>query len=253
LNKIYHWKTLTVTSISIIILLGGFTYFRKREISYNTTAYEKELITYFKEIALQSEYDGNPERVIKWRAPMLLFVVKLKELKPQMAAIEKTIDKINRLATDGFRIVLTNNLLKSNAVLYLCKKEQVAELDRKFHEMLSDGIDYDISGLAYSEFVTQTHIIDKSLIFINSDEHLDIQESTILEEITQSLGLAYDSKMYSNSIFYKDKPNQDVRVNEYPELDRDIIRLLYHPKMEPGFDSIELERVIKEILKYETK
>jgi hypothetical protein len=81
--------------------------------------------------------------------------------------------------------------------------------------MLCDGIGYDISGLAYSEFVKQTHRIDKSLIFINSDEHLDIQESTIWEEITQSLGLAFDSKMYSKRIFYKDKSNHDVRVNEY--------------------------------------
>ena len=119
--------------------------------------------------------------------------------------------------------------------------------------MLSDGIDYDISGLAFSEFVTQTHSIDKSLIFINSDNHLDTQESTIWEEITQSLGLAFDSKMYSNRIFYKDKSNQDIRVNEYSEWDRDSIRLLFHLKIEPGFDSIELERVIKDVLKSETK
>ena len=110
------------------------------------------------------------------------------------------------------------------------------------------GIDYDISGLAYSEFVMETHVIDKALIFVNPEDAIDVQESTILEEITQSLGLAFDSKTYPNSIFYKDKNKLEVRIKEYSELDRDIVRLLYHPKMKAGLDSIELEKVIKKIL-----
>jgi hypothetical protein len=71
-------------------------------------------------------------------------------------------------------------------------------------------------------------MIDKSLIFINSEETFDTQESTIREEITQSLGLAFDSKKYSNSIFYKDKAKRGIKIKEYSQLDRDILRLLYH-------------------------
>ncbi|GAA3553859.1 DUF2927 domain-containing protein [Snuella lapsa] len=247
----HNKKTIVSLIISIAFLLGSFLYLRKREINYTPTAYEKELISYFKEIALHSEYDDNPNKVIKWAEPMALYIVKEEEFKPQMSFVKKTINEINLLATDGFKIVLTDNPLKSNCILYLCKKNKVAELDQYFYEMLNDGIDYDISGLAYSEFATNTNIIDKSLIFINSEYSLSVQESTILEEITQSLGLAFDSKVYPNSIFYKDKSKQKNRVREYLQLDKDVIRLLYHPKMKPALDSFEVNRVIKRILKSE--
>lgn len=247
----FNWKYITIVFGSIVVLIGIVLFFKKEVVDYVPTTYEKELINYFKEIALQSEYDDNPERTIKWGHPMILFVFKEQEFRPQISAIKKTVDEINQLATDGFKIILTDNISNSNSVLYLCDKEKIAELDEHFYEMLTRGIDYDISGLAYSEFIMKTHVIDKTLIFINSEDAIDIQESTILEEITQSLGLAFDSKTYSNSIFYKDKNKLEVRIKEYSELDRDIVRLLYHPKMKAGLDSIELEKVIKKILKSE--
>ena len=237
--------------VTITILLVLFLYFKEREINYNPTPYEKEIIDYFKEIALQSEYDDNSQRVIKWKKPMLLYVVKEKELKSQMSVIKKVINEINELATDGFEIKLTDNLLTSNSVLYLCEKDRVRELDREFYELLTDDIDYEIAGLAYSEYFAATYIIDRSFIFVSTEEEFNVQESTILEEITQSLGLAFDSKKYANSIFYKDKSEQKIRTSEYSRLDRDIVRLLYHPEMEPGLDSIELTTVIKKIFKSE--
>jgi len=240
-----------ISTILIVVVLIFFFVLMKRSSNYNTTAYAKQLIDYFKEIALQSEYDDNPKRVIKWEKSMLLYVIKKEESNLQMSVIKKTIVEINQLATDGFKIILTNDLSRSNAILYLCNKEQVAELNPYFYEMLTKDIDYDITGLAYTEFDTKMHNIDKALIFINSEYSFDIQESTILEEITQSLGLAFDSKTYTNSIFYEEKFKQKVRVNEYSRLDRDIVRLLYHPKMKSGLDSIEVERVIKKILKSE--
>lgn len=213
--------------------------------------YEKELINYFKEIALQSEYDSNPHKIIKWQEPMMLYIKKEAEFKPQMSFINKTICEVNRLATDGFKIILTNELSKSNTILYLCEKERIADLNRQFYKALTDDIDYDFTGLAYSEFDTTTHIIDKALIFVSTEYDLDIQEVTILEEITQSLGLAFDSKSYTNSVFYYDKSEQGYKTKDYSNIDRDIIRLLYHPQMKPGFDSVEIEKVIRRILESE--
>ncbi|QTE21180.1 DUF2927 domain-containing protein [Polaribacter cellanae] len=243
-------KKFLLISIILIAVISSFLLFI-RKVNYIPTPYEKELIDYFKEIALQSEYDNNPEKIIKWKESMLLYVVKEKEFKPQISVIKKVIDNINRLTTDGFKIILTDNYAKSNSILYLCNREQVYKSNKDFYEMLTKDIDYDIAGLAYTEFSTKTHTIDKALIFINSEYSFDIQEATILEEITQSLGLAFDSKLYTNSVFYKEKSKQKVRVKKYSQLDKDIVRLLYHPKMKPGLDSIEVERVIKKILKLE--
>ncbi len=181
---------------------------------------------------------------------MFLFVMKEKEFKPQMSAIKKTINEINQLATDGFYIEITDNFSNSNAILYLCEKERVKDLNQEFYELLNN-IDYDFSGYAYSEALPATYVIDKTLIFISTDYIFDVQESAILEEITQSLGLAFDSKRYATSIFYEDKYKLEEEIKRYSQLDKDIIRLLYHPKMKPGFDSNEVDSVIKRILKSE--
>ncbi|CAA0177859.1 hypothetical protein TMP248_150083 [Tenacibaculum maritimum] len=243
-NSFFLVTTILVTSIFFFVIIN-------KSSNYIPTAYEKELIDYFKEIALQSEYDDNPQKVIKWKEPMLLYVIKEKEFKPQMSVIKKAIDSINKLATDGFKIVLTEKKSNSNAILYLCNKQKVAELNQYFYKLLTKDIDYEISGLAYSEFITEKCIIDKTLIFINSEDSFNIQKSAILEEITQSLGLAFDSNKYPNSIFYKNKHEKEIRIKEYSQLDRDVVRLLYHTKMKPGLDSIQVEKVIKKILKSE--
>jgi len=253
-------KTLSKISIAIVILLGLFFYIKKRHIEYDATAYEKEvidyeptpyeeeIIDYFKEIALQSEYTDNPEKVVKWKEPIFLYIIKEKEFKPQVSAIKRTINEINKLATDGFKIEITDNLTNSNTILYLCEKERVEELDQEFYEILN-GFDFDVSGFVQGEILTTTYEINKAKIFINTETVIGVQESAILEEITQSLGLAFDSKKYTNSIFYEDKYKLEEEIKQYSQMDKEIIRLLYHPKMKPGLDSTELNKVLRKILK----
>lgn len=122
------WFTLLLLVASSFFLFYKFGLF-EWEKEYVPTNYEIKLIDYFKEIALQSEYDDNPEKIIKWNEPMILFIEKEKEFDNQMTAINKVIGEINQLATDGFKIILTNNILESNSILYLCSKEKVAELN----------------------------------------------------------------------------------------------------------------------------
>ncbi|MDB4192463.1 DUF2927 domain-containing protein, partial [Flavobacteriaceae bacterium] len=191
--------------------------------------------------------------VRKWKKPMILFISKDEEYDDQVKAIQKTVNDINKLATDGFKIVLNNDISKCNAVLYLCDKERVFELDSIFYKELSDSIDYEISGLASMEYNTEDYIINKTTIYINSEYSLDVQESAILEEITQSIGLPNDPITYSNSIFYKNKIEENNTFNEYTKMDADVIRLLYHPKMKPGLSFKEAKKVIKRILKIEAE
>jgi len=216
---------LIILLVVVLIML-----FRNKEESNESSEYGSDLKRYFKEIALKSEYLDNPYKVIKWTEPMVLFVRKSEDFKQQMLTIKKTISKINELATDGFRIELTDNISKSNAVLFLCNFEQLADSAPFFYDIVArEEIDYNISGYAYTEYFTESCKIDKAFIFINSEEPWEVQKSTILEEITQSLGLANDSDRYSNSIFYKDKDEQSLRVDNYSEIDEEIVRFLYHP------------------------
>ena len=56
------------------------------------------------------------------------------------------------------------------------------------------------------------------------------QKHLLREELTQSLGLGNDSPQYIESIFQ----SAWTTTTSYSMLDKDVIRLLYHPEMNIG-------------------
>ena len=231
-------------SMITIIILGIFIYSKRTKVNYIPTAYESELIEYFEEIALKAEFDGNTNETIKWNKPILLYVLKNKAYEKQMNAISRTINEINELATDGFKIELTEDKTRKNATLFLLSRDKVEELDSHFLE----GIDGDFAGLSEAIYNWQNHITSAK-IFIDIEESINVQESVILEEITQSIGLMNDSEKYPNSIFYEKQMEENINNDEYSCIDKDVIKLLYHPRMKSGLNNEQVKRVIKRILK----
>ncbi|BFP41152.1 hypothetical protein FGF1_19970 [Flavobacteriaceae bacterium GF1] len=236
----------------IAFLIGLFTN-KMFPIGYIPTLYESDMIECFKEVALKSEFDENIGRILKWGKPMILFVSKDGEYQKQTEAIQKTINKINELVTDGFRIELTEDVSRSNAILFLCEKRKVEKLAPDFYNSFTDAIDIDVSGFVYVEFNWSDYDIRKAFVYINPKDPIDVQESTILEEITQSIGLPNDPESRTNTVFYRPKSEENNNIKEYSKMDSDIIRLLYHPKMKPGLNSSQCEKVIKKILQKEAK
>jgi len=64
------------------------------------------------------------------------------------------------------------------------------------------------------------------------------------EELTQSLGLGQDSERYLNSIFQINW----TTTSSYSQIDKDIIRLLYHPNMKVGLNENEVDLLLRSIL-----
>ena len=64
------------------------------------------------------------------------------------------------------------------------------------------------------------------------------------EELTQSLGLGQDSEKYLNSIFQINW----TTTSSYSQIDKDIIRLLYHPNMKVGLNENEVDLLLRSIL-----
>ena len=82
-------------------------------------------------------------------------------------------------------------------------------------------------------------------MYVDTNRANSAEEKHLLrEELTQSLGLARDSQRYDNSIFQKDW----TTTNEYADIDRDVIRLLYHPQMQIGLNQISVEQVLTQII-----
>lgn len=238
-------KERTILFIILSITLGIIVYKLADFKDYELSEYDKELVNYFNEVALNSEFEDHSGKIIKWTEPMSLYVIKDEEFNIQVSIIKNTINKINNLIKGEFKIQLVDSHVKSNAVIFLLEKDKVESLVPKLFE----GIEEELAGLALVEYDLDNYEIKHAKIFIDINEPLESQKSIILEELTQSIGLMNDSEKYSNSIFYQNKALDSINTLEYSKMDIEIIKMLYHPKMKPGLNSKNAEKVIKQILK----
>lgn len=123
-----------ISFISLSIWFYNIDLF-KLEDDYIPNNHEMELIDYFNEIALKLEYFDNPERITKWRTAMHLFVYSESESYEQMKIIQNTIESMNNISSDGFKINITKDYKRANAFIYVCKKEMLKEIAPKFYKL----------------------------------------------------------------------------------------------------------------------
>jgi hypothetical protein len=65
----------------------------------------------------------------------------------------------------------------------------------------------------------------------------------IREEITQATGLLMDSHSYPSSLFYQDYSE----VQEFAEIDRKLIEMLYRPEVRPGMTRAQVVQTLREL------
>jgi len=194
-----------------------------------------ELIQYFKDIALGYEYGDSSEITRRWERDINIFLDgDISE--HNLNEINKIIDEINELITTDVSLNIVTDFINSNHFLYIGLREEYNLLfpDAPVNDNLRGQfwVDWDDNKLYFAR------------AFIDSQVSLTIQKHLIREELTQSLGLGKDSYTYPESIFQENWTN----TTEYSDIDKEIIKLLYHPQMSTGLNASEVESVILEIL-----
>lgn len=227
-----------------LIFLGFFLYNKYSKVDYNPSAYEAELISYFKEVALKTEYGNNPKRILKWDKPMRIFIEGAN--KRQLKAINKAINQINPLILSDFKIKIVNDQKVCNTILYICSEDYLKENNPFFYTQFS-LVDFVPDGYAFIDW--RNYTLYKAYIYINPINSVEVHESTILEEITQCIGLPNDSMKYPYSIFYEEKSEFDINPTEFLDIDKDVIQLLYHPRIKAGMNTSQAEKEILKIFK----
>lgn len=213
----------------------------------NLSEEEIKRLNYFVEVALNAEFGYSPKRVVKWNKKIFVYIQKDEECFEQVEKIKQVLDDIKQFTYGNLLIEITDDISISNSIVYLDNKKNLL---RRHPDSFKD-VDKDFTGLVDIEFDLNKCSIISNKIFISTDEPLDIQLSTIVEEITQGIGLPADSKSYSNSIFYENQIADDKLNFNYSKLDIDIIKLLYHPKIKAGLNVFQVKNIYKRILKSE--
>jgi hypothetical protein len=248
-------KTQSISSFTVIIvilvlfLLLGLYLYNKQNINYSPTPYEKKVIEHFKEVIFDSEYGDNPQRVIKWHKPMLLSITvgELPMLNQHdlelIKTLENAIDEINQLtAASNFRIILPDDDNNTNAVICFTTKEVM----QHWYPNFFDGLEYDPAGAVLVSWRNYSFHYVK--IFVEAHETIEMQKSAILEELAHAIGFNGDSKKTLESIVYEHQADEGINMR-YAPIDKDVIQLLYHPKIKAGMTSKQAERTILKILK----
>lgn len=156
-----------------------------------------------------------------------------------LAEFEKIRTEINGLATDGFKVTIVNDSLQSNYYIFLGSGTKYAEMFPNESNLVNSnwGLFY-VRWNAKNQFYSGHMYVD--IMRANSIE----QKHLLREEFTQSLGFARDSRLYMESIFQLTW----TTTIEYAPIDKDLIRLLYHPEMSVGLNELQVNNVLRGIL-----
>ena len=231
-------KFLLLFSLCIVILMSSCSKNDDILPEFILSEYETDLIDYFKDIALGFEFGITSNITRKWNSGMKVFIGGEPRFE-LLAEFEKIRAEINELTTDGFNVTVVNDSLQSNYYIFFGSGTKYAEMFPEESNLVNSnwGLFY-LLWNSQNQFYSGHMYVD--IIRANSME----QKHLLREEFTQSLGLARDSQLYMESIF---QSNWTTTI-KYAPIDRDLIRLLYNPKMSVGLNEFEVDNALREIL-----
>lgn len=240
----YHWIYLSFLAISVQFFTGCTENDSTVTIPPVTDPlealepFEREVVNYFTEIALGFEFGNASSITRKWVSPAYIFV----EGEPSTtltSELETIIAEINSLTTDGFELKLVSTKDSSNFRVFFGSGEEYALLRPSAADFIPSN-----RGLFFVSWNSNQDLISGD-VYVNTTLIEEIfQRHLLREELTQSLGLAMDSRLYPESIFQQSWTD----VTQYAPIDKALIELLYHPKMTSNLDKTAATEILIEIL-----
>lgn len=205
------------------------------------TEYDFEVIDYFKEISLGFEFGEASKITRRWQSDMKVYIGG--DPKPELVnEFEKIKNEINTLVSTDFKIERVNDSVESNYYMFFGSKNQFDKIYPQHRDLTEDNW-----GLFFVSWNASQNL-RSGRMYVDIERANVLEQKHILrEELTQSLGLARDSNMYPESIFQ----SSWTTTIGYSELDKDLIRLLYHPSMRSGLGDFQVEELLMEILSAE--
>lgn len=190
----------------------------------------EQAIRYFNEVCIGSEYGDNSSVVRKWSNTIRYFVDG--GTQADRAVIKELADFLNSI--EGFPgMTEAESEYSSDMSLKFCSADEVNDLFNT-DESLDGAVTFWFDGrkqiyeckIRYRETMTEP-----------------LRRSVILEEIYNGLGPIQDTVLRADSISYQ----YYAEPQELSDVDKLILRLMYHPQMQPGFNAEQAAQVIRQL------
>lgn len=202
----------------------------------------QEIEDYFVEITMGSEFGKGKKVIRKWKKNIKYFVPNPQEVEPNLLSeLKRVVNELNQIIGGKPQILEVKTRAESNFIVFFGKASQYISLYEPSAKDLVKGnwglfwMDIDNTGF----FSNGTMYVDTDRIKLAKE-----QRHILREEFTQAMGLMNDSHKYPESIFQQ----KWTDVNEYLPIDRQIIRLLYDPRIKIGMNERRARAVAKQIL-----
>lgn len=241
--SLFDFDLRTEITAQVIVTAGSKTEIAEIVIQLSKlTAFDLEVIDYFKEIALGFEF-GNASRITRrWESDVSIFVGGSPS-QEHLTEVQKIVDELNALITTSVSLQVVTTQSASNYFIYFGSGADYAQLYPS-----SAGLVESNWGL-FSIFWNGFNQFTGGHMYVDIFRANELEQMHLLrEELTQSLGLARDSDKYNNSIFQQ---SFSTKTTEFAPIDKELIRLLYHPEMQIGLNETTVEPVLISILSSE--
>jgi hypothetical protein len=215
--------TLEVTAHKI---RNGLTSTKRVSFEIDKGRYTQEEIDYFREIAFGSEFEGDFNRLRKWNKDVVGIKIFGDPTDEDRETLQEVIRDIGEI-TSGIRLELVQD--DPDISVYFIPQ-------REFYQYTERDIAESNWGLFWY-YSNDKGEIQEARLLISTDQPNQVERNHLIrEELTQALGLGNDSWKYENSIFYQGWNT----LQEYGEIDKKLIQILYHPDIQPNMEEKEL-------------
>lgn len=203
---------------------------------YNENYTVEEIIYFFNEIVLNTEYPANETDSVlltKWKTP-IYYAIQGDHYSSDEAILENLFSQLNQI--EGFPgIYEAESIYTSNLDIYFCTYDE-------FYDSFGEMINYEPSDGAVTYWYNDNYEITYEKIGYMNYLEEPIRTSVMLEEIINGLGTS-DTLIRTDSIVYQ----YGSEVTSLSDVDMIILRLLYNPLMKCGMNAEQCEKVIRQL------
>lgn len=178
-----------------------------------------QVMNYFLEIVIGSEYGGKNDIVTRWVEPKVLVKVYGHPDVTFSTCLEQTIADFNALSTST-KLILTQ--VAEDIDIHVVPEREFSAIEPHYVPV-NEGFFWS-SWNEKGEIQSARILIDSERVTSQERCHL------IREELTQSMGFRRDSTLYADSIFY----GPWTATTAYSDLDKEVIRMIYRYGLRAG-------------------
>lgn len=195
-----------------------------RTASVSTAPLNQETIDYFLEIALGSEWGNSSSTIRRWTQNLRIQPMGTLS-QADRNTLETVVSELNQLTNGQVSLQIVQE--NPNVQIYFVPEAEFSRYEPN----------YVPRNLGFFWARWNNNGIYNSRILISTTGVSQTERSHLIrEELTQSLGLMRDSYRYEDSIFQQ----RWTQTNQFSDMDRAIIQLLYRPDIRPGMSREEV-------------